>query len=287
MPARTESNMFIDVLDAAIADIGSPVCVGLDPVLESIPPQVRELSPHAPDALRRFSVGVLEAVAGVVPAVKFQSACYERYGSAGVAVLEECMLLARRLGLVVVLDAKRGDIGISAHHYAASAAAAQAHAITVSGYLGGSGIEPFLGAGLGVFVLVRTSNPDSDAVQSKRLQSGESVAEMMGELVATLGSSHVGLCGLSNVGAVVGATKSNDGSALRERMPQQVFLVPGYGAQGGSASDIRPLLRPDGRGVLVTASRSVIYAAPINHDWRAGIHDAAERMAAEIRAAVA
>jgi len=287
MPTRTETSHFADALDAAIADIGSPVCVGLDPVLESLPAQVRELSPHAPDALRRFSVGVLEAVAGAVPAVKFQSACFERYGSAGVAVLEETMLLARRLGLLVILDAKRGDIGISAAHYAAAAVSAKAHALTVSGYLGASGVEPFLAAGLGVFVLVRTSNPDSDAVQSARLRDGHTVAELMGETVASLGAGHVGECGLSSVGAVVGATKSADGSQLRERMPQQVFLVPGYGAQGGGAADIRPLLRPDGRGVLVTASRSVIYAPPIENDWRAGIHDAAERMAAEIRAAVA
>ena len=287
MPARTETSLFVDALDAAIADIGSPVCVGLDPVLESLPSSVRELSPHAPDAIRRFSVGVIEAVAGTVPAVKFQSACYERYGSGGMAVLEEVMLLARKLGLLVILDAKRGDIGVSANHYASAAANAKAHAITVSGYLGPSGVEPFLAAGLGVFVLVRTSNPDSDAVQSKRLQTGESVAELMADVVASLGAGHVGECGLSSVGAVVGATKSTDGQALRERMPQQVFLVPGYGAQGGSAADIRPLLRPDGRGVLVTASRSVIYAPGINQDWRAGIRDAAERMAAEVRAAVA
>ncbi|MDX2132804.1 MAG: orotidine-5'-phosphate decarboxylase [Planctomycetota bacterium] len=267
---------------------GSPVCMGIDPVLEHLHADVRARHHDALGAIREFGHALLRAAAGVVPAVKFQSACYERYGSRGVGVLEEHMSDARGQGYWVVLDAKRGDIGISASHYAAGAARAGAHAITVSGYLGPSGVEPFLDAGLGVFVLVRTSNPDSDVVQGAPLADGRTVAAMMADAVRALGAGRLGASGLSGVGAVVGATKSGEGAALRARMPEQVFLVPGYGAQGGTADDVRALLRPDGRGVLVTASRSIIYE-PMgagDADWTQGVRRAAERLRDEIGAVV-
>lgn len=285
-PAPVAGPRFADRLDAAIRAAGSPVCVGLDPVEASLPAELRSASPDAVAAITDFSAGVLRAVAGLAPAVKFQSACFERYGAAGFAALDRSIQLARSLGLVVVLDAKRGDIGVSSDHYAASAAAMGADAITVSGYLGPSGVEPFLKAGLGVFVLVRTSNPDSDLIQAHRLADGRSVAEMMADTVAKLGEARRGECGLSDVGAVVGATKAGEGAQLRARMPDQVFLVPGYGAQGGTAEDVRALLRPDRRGVLVTASRSVIYAPPVESDWKTGVAAAARRLAAEIRGVV-
>ncbi|MEK6701251.1 MAG: orotidine-5'-phosphate decarboxylase [Planctomycetota bacterium] len=273
---------FADMLCDAIRAVGSPVCVGLDPVLESLPAQCKDAA-DAPTAIERFSIGVVAAVAGVVAAVKFQSACFERYGSLGVAAMERSIAHARSRGVIVVLDAKRGDIGISASHYAAGAVAMGVHCVTVNGYLGMSGVEPFLAAGLGVFVLVRTSNPDSDAVQSPRLGDGRSVAELVADQVASLGDKHIGVSGLSAAGAVVGATKSADGLALRARMPRQIFLVPGYGAQGGTADDIRALLTPGGGGVLVTASRSVIYAKPDAAEaWQATVHHAAKSFAAEI-----
>lgn len=284
---RPAFGSFADRLEAAIRATGSPVCVGLDPVVTSIPEALRARRPDAAGLIAEFSAGVLRAVAGLVPAIKFQSACYERYGSAGVEALEQSVELARSLGLVIVLDAKRGDIGFSSEHYAASAANLGAHAITLSGYLGPSTIEPFLSAGLGVFVLVRTSNPDSDAIQAHTLADGRSIAEMMADTVAQIGKSRLGVSGLSEVGAVVGATKSAEGKALRARMPDQIFLVPGYGAQGGTAEDVRALLRPDRRGVLVTASRSVIYAKPdAGQDWTAGVKSAAKKFAEEVRAVV-
>jgi orotidine-5'-phosphate decarboxylase len=278
---------FADMLHESIARRGSPVCVGLDPVLESLPAEVRSRHHEPLEAIAEFCRGVLRAVAPHVPAVKFQSACFERFGSRGVALLEQEIAEATRLGLAVVLDAKRGDIGISAAHYAASAKRAGAHAITVSGYLGMSGVTPFLDAGLGVFVLVRTSNPDSDAVQAPALADGRSVAEMLAGHVASLGAARRGSHGLSDVGAVVGATKSAEGQRLRQAMPDQVFLIPGYGAQGGTAADVRALLRPGTRdGVLVTASRSVIYAAGPG-PWTESIAGAAASLAAEIAAVVA
>jgi orotidine-5'-phosphate decarboxylase len=250
-------------------------------VLEQLPPEVRALHHEPVAAVGAFCRGVLNAVAGLVPAVKVQSACFERYGAKGVAVLEECIAEAVRLGLVVVLDAKRGDISTSAAHYAAAAKRTGAHAITVNAYLGRSGIEPFLSAGLGVFALVRTSNPDSDAIQGQKLADGRTVAEMVADEVAAVGKGVTGESGLSDLGAVVGATKSSDGAALRARMPDQIFLVPGSGAQGGTADDIRSLLRKDRRGVLVTASRSIIYPTG-EGEWTERIKNAARRLAAEV-----
>ncbi len=279
MPASN----FADLLSSAIAASGSPACVGLDPVLEKLPADVRARHTEPLAAIREFCTGVLEAVRPHIGIVKPQSACFERYGGRGVLLLEEVCRDARARGFVVILDAKRGDIGVSAEHYAAAAVHAGAHAITVNGYLGPSTIEPYLGAGLGVFVLVRTSNPDSDAVQGERLAGGRTVAEMMADHVAGLGEKHIGACGMSAVGAVVGATKSADARALRERMPRQYFLVPGYGAQGGTAEDIRAMLTGDGGGVVVTASRSVIYpgsqGAP---NWKSAITQGASALAREL-----
>jgi orotidine-5'-phosphate decarboxylase len=295
--AMPEPQHFADRLHAAINRCGSPVCVGLDPVLESIPEEIRARHHDPLGAVAEFCRGVLRAIAPsgkpIVPAVKLQSACFERYGSRGVAVLEEKVAVAAGLGLVVVWDAKRGDIATSASHYAAAAARLKADAITVSAYLGASGVTPFLDQGLGVFALVRTSNPDSDAVQGQRLTNGCTVGESMASLVAELGSLRLGACGLSSLGAVVGATKASEGASLRSLMPRQIFLIPGYGAQGGTAEDIRAMLRPVAKsagdaGVLVTASRSIIYAkAAAGQTWEAAVRTAAERLRDEIAGIVA
>ncbi len=279
-----------DQIPAAIDAIGSPACVGLDPVIEKLPSELSTAG-SAVAAIERFSKGVIDAVAGVVPVVKPQSACFERYGSAGFAALERTVAHARTKGLVVLLDAKRGDIGISAEHYAAAAKNMGVDAITLSGYLGPSTVEPYLKTGLAVFVLVRTSNPDSDVVQSQKLVGGETVAEMMARMVAGL-SKITGKAGLSAAGAVVGATKAADAQMLRKLMPRQMFLIPGYGAQGGTVDDIRHMVRPNAtsagsRGVLVTASRSVIYPnAEQGDSWTESIAKAARQFAAEIRAIV-
>jgi orotidine-5'-phosphate decarboxylase len=272
----------------AINKAGSPVCVGLDPVFENLPEELRARHHEPTPAIAEFCRGVLAACVGQIPAVKFQSACFERYGSRGFAALEETMAEAARLGLVVLWDAKRGDISTSASHYAAAAVRLHAHWVTASPYLGSSGMTPFLDAGLGVFALVRTSNPDSDAIQNQRLADGGTVAEMVARHVAGLGGASRSPSGLSALGAVVGATKSADAAALRALMPDQVFLIPGYGAQGGTADDIRAMLRisfqsAGDAGVLVTASRSVIYAKPApGEDWQAAIRSAAAKFAREV-----
>lgn len=277
-----------DALARAMDIAGSPACVGLDPVLASLPGEVREGAGSETDAIERFCIGVLEAVVGVAGVVKPQSACFERYGSAGYAVLERVIAHARRLGFVVILDAKRGDIGSSAEHYAAGAAAMGAHWITVSPYMGPSTIEPFLDAGLGVFALCRTSNPDSDRLQALDA-GGMTVAERTAALLAEMGGARRGATGLSDLGAVVGATKSaEDGAALRARMPDQILLVPGVGAQGGTPTEVVPLARPGFAtpgtvGVVVNASRSVLYPkrAP-GQAWQGAVRQAAEQFAGSL-----
>lgn len=270
-----------DALARALDIAGSAACVGLDPVLENLPPELRDGAGSPTEAIERFCAGVLEAVVGVAGVVKPQSACFERFGSAGYGVLERVVAHAKRLGFVVVLDAKRGDIGSSAEHYAAGAKMMGADWITVSPYMGPSTIEPFLDAGLGVFALCRTSNPDSDRLQCLDV-GGTTVAERTAEMIAELGTSRAGGSGLSALGAVVGATKSAaDGARLRARMPGQILLVPGVGAQGGTAEEVVPLARAGGRspgsaGVLVNASRSVLYPrrAP-GQSWQGAVRQAA------------
>lgn len=257
---------------------------------ERLPEPLGTLAPVV--GIERFSLGVIESVAGVAPVVKLQAACYERYGSAGWAVLERVVVAARAAGLFVLLDAKRGDISTSAEHYAEAAARLGADAITVNPYLGPSGIEPFLRRGLVVFALVRTSNPDSDQVQEAVLQDGSTVAHRVATMLDRLGDGAVGQRGLSALGAVVGATQSQAGAALREAMPAAVFLSPGIGAQGASTEDAARLCRP-GRtgpgdaGLLPTASRSVLYpTAGGGADWKHAIGEAARAFALEAKSSI-
>ena len=267
----------IDTLHAAMQRSGSVACVGLDPVLERLPSSIPQADPT--EAIRAFCLGVVESVAETVAAVKVQSACFERYGVAGVAVMQEVIQAASLRGTTVVLDAKRGDIGISAGHYAVSAGTTGADWVTVNGYLGMDGGEPFLEQ-CGAFVLVRTSNPGSAAFQDEQLEDGRTVAELMADQVAAMAADRLGPSGWSDVGAVVGATHPEQAHQLRARLTGVTLLVPGIGAQGGTLEDCRPLVGPDGRGALLTASRSVIYAQG-DGDWKEAVADAAQRLADE------
>lgn len=276
-----------DALDARIATTGSIACVGLDPRPDLLPAGL--VAPHRAASLGTDAVAtafieanqrVIDAVADRCAAVKPQAACYEAYGLAGWAALEATVRHATDAGIPVILDAKRGDIGSTASHYGQMAFGGApdlggapcpgigADWLTVNGYLGSDGVEPVLAAGGGVFVLVKTSNPGSGELQDLELADGGTVADRMADRVAAWGADRLGDCGLSDVGAVVGATYPEHAVALRERMPNTVFLVPGYGAQGASASDAVAGLRADGRGVLVSSSRGITGA------WReAGTDD--------------
>lgn len=286
-------------------DRGAPVCVGIDPVYERLPedvqrPESERSARNQVDAIGRFCAAVLEVVAPHVACVKLQSACFERYLWPGVELFHQLIGQARALDLLVIADAKRGDIGVSAEHYAAGCLnpglyedlgnLAGPDALTVNSYLGPDSLKPFLDAagihGRGLFALVRTSNPGSDAVQSLSLSDGRTVSTAVAQMIDEAGSNPalLGDCGDSLLGAVVGATKPADAARLRELMPRQIFLVPGFGAQGGRAKDVAACFRPDGTGALITASRSVLYAYGTQDgiDWRQAIERAAIEMKAQI-----
>jgi orotidine-5'-phosphate decarboxylase len=271
-----------DALDARITSTGSIACVGLDPRPDLLPEAL--IARHrntggsvdaVASAFLEANRRVIDAVADRCAAVKPQAACYEAYGLAGWAALEATVRHAVAAGIPVILDAKRGDIGSTAAHYGQMAFGGApdldgdplpgmgADWLTVNGYLGSDGVEPVLAGGGGVFVLVKTSNPGSGELQDVELAAAGTVADRMADRVASWGADRVGACGLSAVGAVVGATYPDHAAALRERMPDTVFLVPGYGAQGASAVDAVAGLRADGRGVLVSSSRGITGA------WRA------------------
>lgn len=290
---------FSDRLLNAIGRKGSPVCVGIDPVYERLPVDLRQRieGPRtALAAINEYCSAVLDAVADAVPAVKFQSACFERFRDEGVETLYSLIADANDLGLVVILDAKRGDIGFSADHYAAgifepwvdrdelAPRHATPDAVTINCYLGQDGIEPFCRDGRGAFVLVRTSNPGGDAIQLARLEGGQSVAEHVAGIVDQISRQHMGTLGYSDLGAVVGATKRDEIASLRLLMPHCIFLVPGYGAQGGGADDVKACFNKDGRGAIITASRSVIFAYEKDADrpWADAVAEAAHRFAQEV-----
>ena len=239
----------------------------------------------APPARSNSSASAcFEAVAEHVPAVKFQSACFERYHEPGIAALNNCIAAARASGLMIIFDGKRGDIGITAEHYAA-AARGHAHWVTANSYLGDDGLVPLLDAGLGVFALVRTSNPSAGALQNQKLADGRTVAESVAAQVHELSVQYVGTGGVSALGAVVGATDPESAGRLRDLLGGQMILVPGYGAQGGGVQDVLPCFENGKHNALVTASRSVIYAYEKSASadrWQHAIADAARRFADDV-----
>lgn len=276
---RTE---FDHALFNAATSRGAPLCVGIDPDLDKLPQPLRSVEPAR--GFETFGRGVVDAVAPFAAAVKFQSACYERLGQSGLVALEGGIRSARDAGLAVILDAKRGDIGVSGRHYAAAATNLGAQAITLNAYLGMETVEPYLDAGLAVFVLVRTSNPGSADVQDVPLRSGGTLAMHMGQLVAELGRQRAG------VHAVVGATQHEQAGVMRAVMPDALFLLPGLGAQGATVEDLcvfarREMKDDPTRGLLPTASRSVIYAGQ-GDGWAGGVARAAEELSGQLRAAL-
>jgi orotidine-5'-phosphate decarboxylase len=293
---------FADRLRAAVGAKGSPVCVGIDPRWDRLPPALRA-SPEPEATAKLAKIGefcwqVLQAVAPHVPAVKPQSAYFEAFGAAGVETYFQVVRWARELGLIVIGDVKRNDIGSTAEAYAAGHLAGDQtpDAVTVNGYFGRDGLEPFLHRcreeGKGVFVLVRTSNPSAGEVQDFASAGGRRLYEHVAGMVAELGDGEglLGDGGDSAVGAVVGATYPDEARRLRKIMPRQVFLVPGYGAQGATAADCVAAFRPDGTGAIVNASRSVIYAFAeeryADMPWPRAVAAAAEAFAEDVRGAL-
>ena len=271
--------------------------VGLDPQLDLLPVELRgdaHLGRAAQaDAVERFCVGLVDAVAPYVVGVKLQVAFFEALGPDGLRAFEEVCDYARAAGLLVVADGKRGDIGSTARAYAAAFleprgdAGPLADALTVNTYLGRDSLEPFVAScrrfGGGLFCLVKTSNPGGADVQELVLKDGRPVWHHVAMLVAELGEDVVGDCGLSSIGAVVGATFPRAVAEARRLLPKAVLLLPGVGAQGATPADVARAFTSGPSGALVTVSRSVIYAFRVEGaDWRT----AAAAEAARLRDAV-
>jgi orotidine-5'-phosphate decarboxylase len=300
MAEVAQAQPFADRLAAAVAKKRSQLVVGLDPRVDLLPMELRGEGvlgrAAAASAVARFCRGIVDAVGPYVVAVKPQSAFFEALGSDGIRALEEVCDYARSSGLLVVLDAKRGDIGSTARAYAAAfleprdGDGALADALTVSAYLGHDSVEPFLAAcrrhGSGVFFLVRTSNAGAADVQDLILSDGRPLWQYLAALVHEWGQPLVGESGLSSVGAVVGATHPRAVSEARRLMPQAPILLPGVGAQGATPADVARAFRSGPASALVTASRSVIFAfRDTDEDWRVAAAGEAERLSAHVWAA--
>lgn len=283
---------FADRLLSAVENRRSHVVVGLDPDYDLLPDSVRLAPDEAPpDDLEgraeRFGVfleGILDAVAGIAVAVKPQLAYFEALGAHGYRLYEDVVRDAQARDLLVIADAKRGDIGSTAEAYArAHLDVAGADALTVNPWFGTDGMEPFVRRaseqGRGLFVLVKTSNPGSAEIQDLECVGGGSVHERVADLVDAWGADAVGSRGYSAVGAVVGGTHPTQAVSLRMRHPRVPFLVPGYGAQGGAAADLAGVFDADGTGAVVNSSRGILYAfRTAGGDWRSAARDSAEEM---------
>jgi orotidine-5'-phosphate decarboxylase len=291
--------MAVDRLIEAIEQKKNPTVLGLDPQPGHIPPDILER--HTGEcgqtlealcgAYREYVFAIIEALHDVVPAVKFQSACYEALGPGGMEVLRQGILYARERGLFVIADAKRGDIGSTSEAYSAAwlgrtvfdgteLAVFDADALTVNPYLGSDNLKPFLKDcetyDKMVFVLVKTSNRSSEEVQE--LPAGDRpLYRVIAEQVSRAGRRLAGRYGYLSAGIVAGATQPAAVAQLRKDHPELFFLVPGYGAQGGKAGDLASAFDRNGRGAVVNNSRGICCA------WQkagAGDHKDAARKAA-------
>ena len=254
--------MSADVLIRKIKEMNNPTVAGLDPLVDYVPASMVKgdsLEAKA-EAILNFNKGLIDALCDIVPAVKPQSAYYELLGWQGVKAFYETVAYAQSKGMYVIADAKRNDIGSTAGAYSkAFFDTLGSEALTVNGYLGYDGVEPFVRDGKMIFVLVKTSNPGSGQLQDLKLESGKTIYEQMGGYVEEWGSPSIGEYGYSNVGAVVGATHKAQLQELREKLPHTFFLIPGYGAQGGTAEDIAVGF-VNGTGAIVNSSRGIMCA---------------------------
>ena len=259
----------------------SILIAGLDPYPNRMPEEIRSLGLSEDQAAYEFCRGILEAVEPEVAAVKLQAAYFERMGPPGMEVYSALIKDSETLGLPVIADVKRGDIGPVAAAYAeAHLSVYGATCVTVSPYMGTDAVLPFLEAsrreakGGGVFALVATSNPSAKSFQEA---TEPPLYEVAARLVEELGKDDGGY---TDLGAVVGVTRPETGARVRELLPRALFLSPGYGAQGGGAEEVRPLLDNAGGGVLVNSSRGILYAYESSG---LGYREAAQEAAREAR----
>ena len=274
--------MSFDRLIARIDELKNPSVAGLDPKLEYVPRFLKDAffvkDGHtlkaAAGAILAFNKALIDELCDIVPAIKPQAAYYEMYGWEGVRTLAETIRYAQQKGMYVMTDGKRNDIGATMTAYATAHLGKVmvdgvelepfgADALTVNGYLGTDGIQPLLDVcqkyDKGIFVLAKTSNPSSGELQDRKID-GKSVYEIMGEMCEKWGEQQIGKYGYSAVGAVVGATHPEQLAELRAKLPHTMFLVPGYGAQGGGAKGVAGAFDANGRGAIVNSSRAIMCA---------------------------
>ncbi len=271
----------INKLVKKIKETNAPVVVGLDPMMSYLPEHITkktfeeygETLEGAAEAIWQYNKGIIDATYDLIPAVKPQIAMYEQFGIPGLVAFKKTVDYAKEKDLVVIGDVKRGDIGSTSAAYATGhlgkvQVGSKTYSLfdedfaTVNPYLGTDGIKPFIDVckeeNKGLFILVKTSNPSSGEFQD-RLIDGKPLYELVGEYVAKWGQEHMGE-EYSYIGAVVGATYPEMGKVLRKIMPKSYILVPGYGAQGGTAEGLKPYFNEDGLGAIVNSSRGIICA---------------------------
>lgn len=298
--------MSFDRLIENIKATGNPTVAGLDPKLDYIPHEIKSkaFAEHgvtlegASEALYQFNCGLIDALCDIVPAVKPQCAYYEMYGWNGMRALERTISYAQEKGMFVIVDGKRNDIGSTMEAYTKAFLgetevlnetyeAFHADALTVNGYLGSDGITPLFSAcrekDKGIFVLVKTSNPSSGELQNQLIGEVPVYGEM-GNWCEEWGERLPGKYGYSGVGAVVGATYPEQLEELRGALPHTFFLVPGYGAQGGSAKSVAPAFDQNGLGAIINSSRALMCAYQREESCKPGDYaEAARREAIRMR----
>ncbi|AKL96795.1 orotidine 5'-phosphate decarboxylase PyrF [Clostridium aceticum] len=272
----------IDRLIAKIEKTQNPTVVGLDPRLSFVPQYIKEEAYRnygktpkaAAKAFLEFNKKIIDGIHDIVPAVKPQVAMYEQYGAEGMQAYIDTLQYAKEKGLMVIGDIKRSDITSTAEAYAdghigkvkveeESYTVYQQDCITLNPYLGSDSIDPYMehckNYDKGLFILVKTSNPNSGEIQDLDV-GGEKLYERVGKMVDQWGQSLIGKRGYSAIGAVVGATHPQQAEKLRGIMPKTYFLVPGYGAQGATAKDLKGYFNQDGLGAIINSSRGIIAA---------------------------
>lgn len=275
--------MSFDRLIEKIIETKNPTVVGLDPRLEYVPAHIQRryleddgwTLKAAAKAIYAFNQAIIDEIHDIVPAIKPQAAYYEMYGHYGIRTLEKTIRYAKLNGMFVITDGKRNDIGATMDAYTSAHLGTVtigenevepfgADALTVNGYLGTDGIDPLLkvcrSRDKGIYVLVKTSNPSSGELQDMKLADGRTIYETMGDMCEKWGAEAIGKYGYSDVGAVVGATYPAMLTELRQRLPHTMFLVPGYGAQGGGAEGLKGAFDEKGLGAIVNSSRAVMCA---------------------------
>lgn len=276
----------MDELIQKVKEMNNPTVIGLDPRYEMIPKEVTNKYDNTIEgvckAIVEFNKGLIDATYDIIPAVKPQLAFYEMFGTKGIEAFEETCKYAKQKQMIIIADAKRGDIGSTAAGYSNAYLGKTVVAdrkesifdvefITVNPYLGIDGVKPFIEDakqyGKGIFILVKTSNPSSGELQDLTTADGEEIYVKVAKLVNTWGEELVGENGYSAVAAVVGATYPKQLEKLRNIMPHTYFLIPGYGAQGGKAEDIALGFDNKGLGGIVNASRSLMCAYQ-KEEWK-------------------